>query len=115
MTKLAAQLATHGAMGWSVGEIASLLGIIGVLITALGWVFNHWILIPALQPIKDELRKLNNLLDRMSTRQDTAERQHEKQLDEHERRLNDHSKRLDQLEVHAARHDEALKKGGTFQ
>lgn len=100
----------HMLMGFTLAEIAALLTVIGVLITAVGWVFNHWILIPALEPIKTELQKLNNLLDRMSARQDTAEKEHEKELDEHERRINDHSKRLDRLEIQAARHDEILKR-----
>lgn len=106
--------AGHGVMGYTFGEIASIVAILAALVTFLGWMFNRLILVPALTPITDELRRLNNLLDRMSTRQDVAERDHEHRLDELEGRLNGHSQRIDTLEITTARHDEALKKGGTL-
>lgn len=92
------QTPPHMIMGYTWGELASLLGVMGILFSVIAWIIR----VAIINPMKTSNELLSKSIDELSKRVvgigDNADKVHA-----------EHDARLDEHEVHLARHDEEIK------
>ena len=98
----------HTLLGYSWGEIASILAVLSVLISFVYWLFSYSGKVfnrnihTALEPFLKQLDNLNKTIEKMNinfTKQQSSFERLEKRVDEHDRRLDRHHERIKSLAV----------------
>ncbi|WP_286028706.1 hypothetical protein [Ligilactobacillus agilis] len=96
----------HTILGYTWGEIASILGVLSVLISFVYWLFSYSGKVfnrnihTALEPFLKQLDDLNKTIKKMNinfTKQQSSFERLEKRVDEHDRRLDRHHERIKTL------------------
>lgn len=92
------QTPPHMIMGYTFGELASLVTIVGLLFSGIVWIFKLAIIKPMMNSNELLSKSIDELAKKVVNIGDNADKVHA-----------EHDARLDEHEVHLARHDEEIK------